>query len=172
MRTSHNYISTTTFCDGVHFVRVNSTKNNLQEVVSLVWIVHPASRGKRVTRMMQTCRNIPKAHAGTPCTPVQDDRLVPESKQHFRIFRKMQVNTRLKPVKGYVPVTIVGSTPYCYNRTIEHEFVSFHGQLMCSCDEIDCIMVCKFLRDVCTKEKSGPTRRETPSRYVCTTIQE
>lgn len=49
------------------------------------------------------------------------------------------------------PVTVIGSTPNCDNCLIKHELESIHGELMCSSNEVDGIVICKGFCDVGTK---------------------
>ena len=61
------------------------------------------------------------------------------------------------------PVTIVWRTPYCDNCSIEHHFVTFHGQLMCSGNQIYGVIMDELFGDVSAEEISGTSRRYAPS---------
>ena len=65
--------------------------------------------------------------------------------------------------KKDAPVTVVRCTPDGDNCSIEHHLVAFHGQLMCSGDQIYGIVVNKLLGDVGAEEVSGTPRGYTPS---------
>lgn len=68
-----------------------------------------------------------------------------------------------KSDEGGAPVTIIGCTPDSDNRSIEHHFVTFHGQLMCSGNQIYGIVVDELFRDIGAKEVSGTPRGDAPS---------
>jgi len=61
------------------------------------------------------------------------------------------------------PVTIIWRTPDGDNCSIEHQFVAFHGQLMCSGNQIYGVIVDELFGDVGAEEISGTSRRHAPS---------
>ena len=66
-------------------------------------------------------------------------------------------------VEKGAPITIVRRTPDGDNRSIEHHFVAFHGQLMRSGNQIYSIVVDELFGDVGAEEISGTSRRNAPS---------
>jgi len=63
-------------------------------------------------------------------------------------------------------VTIVWGTPNRHNRLIEHQFVAFHCELVCSRDEVNAIVVHKSLGDVRPEQEARSTGRKTPAGYL------
>ena len=61
------------------------------------------------------------------------------------------------------PITIIRGTPDGDNRSIEHHFVAFHGQLMRSGNQIYGIIVDELFGDVCAEKISGTPGRNAPS---------
>jgi hypothetical protein len=61
------------------------------------------------------------------------------------------------------PITIIWCAPDGDDRSIKHHFVTFHGQLMCSGNEIYGIIVDELFRDVGAEEVSGTSRGDAPS---------
>ena len=61
------------------------------------------------------------------------------------------------------PITVIWCTPDSDNRPIEHHFVTLHGQLMCSSNQIYSVVVDELFRDVSAKEISGTSRGDAPS---------
>lgn len=61
------------------------------------------------------------------------------------------------------PITVIGCAPDGDDRLIEHEFIPFHRKLVGSSNKINAVIMCKFLRYICTKKKSRSPGREAPS---------
>ena len=57
------------------------------------------------------------------------------------------------------PITIVGGTPHGDNCSVEHEFITFHCELMGARDEVNGIVMSERLGNVSTEQEPRAPRR-------------
>jgi len=61
------------------------------------------------------------------------------------------------------PVTIIWGTPDGDNCSVEHHFVTLHGQLMCSGNQIYGVIMDELFGDVSAEQIAGTSRGYAPS---------
>ena len=72
----------------------------------------------------------------------------------FPHLPRTDMNIVMKEESKDRPVAIIRRTPNGNDRFVKHELVTLHRELVCSCDEVDGIVVCECFGDICSEEET------------------